>query len=391
VSGNALFRASAVAALALHAALLWARPGLHGGGDLRPHLRLIQRMAEEPGLHNVYPPAYHALGALLAFLFDPGAYAQAFSWLAAAALIAAFRVFQRSAGVPDAASALFAWSPYGFALTWCLPKIEVAGYACALLGLAALCRKRHALASLALLSAFFVHTAAALFLGLCGGVLALARRDPRGLAALAVGSLLALPLLGAHLAAGCSLAEALLFSEGDYLRAAPRGFEPGHLLRALLLANPIALALAARAAPSLLRSHREIAWVCAVIAGLYVNELWLLPFGARTTLDLVRGLTVFAIPVAIAAGVGLRGKPRLALAAVATSAALTLALLRFLLPATCVSQPVDVTSVGQIEVQRCVFRWRGPRPSGSGRGAELPQVLPDRGVEGPAHLQPPMQ
>jgi len=391
VSGGAIFRASAVAALALHAALLWARPGLHGGGDLRPHLRLIERMAEDPGLHNVYPPAYHALGALLAPLADPAAYAQGFAWLAAAALIAAFRVFQRSAELPDAASALFAWSPYTFALTSCLPKIEVAGYACALLGLAALCRRRHALASLALLAAFFVHTAAALFLGLCGGVLALARRDRRGLVALAVGTLLALPLLGAHLAAGCSLAEALLFSEGDYLRAAPRGFDAGHLLRAALLANPIALALAVRAAPSLLREHRGIGWVCVVIAALYANELWLLPFGARTTLDLVRGLTVFAIPVAIAAGVGLRGKPRATLATLAASAALTLALLRFVVPGTCVSQPLDVTSVGRIEVQRCVFRWRGPAPARSGRGAELPQVVPDRRIEGPAPFERPAQ
>jgi hypothetical protein len=391
VSGYALFRASAIAALALHAALLWARPGLHGGGDLRPHLRLIERMAEDPGLHNVYPPAYHALGALLAPLADPAAYAQGFAWLAAAALIAAFRVFQRSAGLPDAASALFAWSPYTFALTACLPKIEVAGYACALLGLAALCRNRYALVSLSLLAAFFVHTAAALFLGLCGGVLALARRDPRGLAALAVGSLLALPLIGAHLAEGCSLAQALLFSEGDYLRAAPRRFDPGHPLRALLLANPIALALAARAVPALRREHREVAWVCAAIAALYANELWLLPFGARTTLDLVRGLSVFAIPVAIAAGIALRGKPRAALAAVAASAALTLALLRFAVPATCVSQPVDLTSIDRIEVQRCVFRWRGPAPARSGRGAELPQVVPDRGVEGPAQLERPTQ
>ncbi len=390
MSGAALFRASAVAALALHAALLWARPGLHGGADLRPHLRLIQRMLEHPGLHTVYPPAYHALGALLSPLVDPGAYAEAFSWLAAAALIAAFRVFQRSAGLPDAASALFAWTPYSFALTWCLPKIEVAGYACALLGLAALCRNRHVLASLALLAAFFVHTAAALFLGLCGGVLALARRDLRGLAALGVGSVLALPLLLAHLAAGCSLAEALLFSEGDYLRAAPRGLDPGHFFRALWLANPIALVLAVRATPSLLRSHREVAVVCAVIAGLYANEMWLLPFGARTTLDLVRGLTVFAIPVAITAGIALRGKPRLALATVAASAALALFLVRFMVPETCVSQPIDLTSVGRIELQRCVFRWRGPRPGGrfeshapherpvapgggdSGHGAEVP-------------------
>src|SRR5262245_1163979 len=165
-------------------------------------------MAEEPGLHNVYAPAYHALGALLSPLLGLAAYPQLFAWLSAAALIAAFRLFQRSAGLPDAASALFAFAPYAFALTACLPKVEAAGYACALVGLAALLRGRPVWVSVALVAAFLVHTAAALFLGLCGGALALWRRDWRGLAALAVGSAIALPLPLAHLRAGCGLGEA---------------------------------------------------------------------------------------------------------------------------------------------------------------------------------------
>ena len=377
-NGSRLFYASAGVALALHAALLLARPGLHGGGDLRPHLRLIQQMAEAPGLHSVYAPAYHALGALFSPLVGLAAYPQWFAWLSAAALIAAFRGFQRSAGLPDTASALFALAPYAFALTACLPKVEAAGYAFALAGLAALLRGRLLGVSLALVAAFWFHTAAGLFLGLCGGVLALRRRDVRGLAALAAGSALALPLPLAHLRAGCELSEALLFSQGDYLRAAPRGLDLAHFARAALLANPLAAALALRGAPTLARERRDVAVLCALIAVLYANELWLAPFGARTTLDLVRGLTIFAIPVSIAAGVGLEGRPRAALAVVGASAALALAAALYVVPSTCVSKPVELAGVGAIEVDRCRFRWRDLR---RGR-AEGGEILPDRGVVG---------
>lgn len=377
-----LFRASAAAALALHAALL-ARPGLHGGGDLRPHLRLVQQMAEEPGLHSVYAPAYHALGALLAPLVGLAAYPQLFAWLSAAALIAAFRLFQRSAALPDAASALFAFAPYTFALSACLPKVEVAGYACALVGLAALLRGRPIWVSLALLAAFSVHTAAGLLLGLCGGVLALQRRDLRGLAALAVGALLAAALPLAHLRAGCALSEAFLFSQGDYLRAGPRGLDLAHVARAALLANPVALALALRGAPPLARERRDVALVCALIALLYLNELWLAPFGGRTTLDLVRGLTIFAIPLCCAAGVALQGHPRAALAAVAASGALSLAALFLVVPTTCVSKPVSLDGVASIALERCRFRWTD-RELRAGARAEGREILPDGGVVRPA-------
>jgi hypothetical protein len=378
--GSALFRASAAASLGLHAALLLWRPGLHGGGDLRPHLRLIQQMAEHPGLHTVYAPAYHVLGALFSPLSGPLAYPEWFGWLSAAALIAAFRLFQQSAGLADAASALFAFAPYAFALTWCLPKVEAAGYACALAGLAALLRGRPALVALALLAAFSLHTASALFLGLCGGVLALLRRDGRGLAALAVGSALAAPLPLAHLRAGCSLAEAFLFSQGDYLRAMPRGLDLGYLARAAILANPIALALAVRGAPRLLRARRDVAIVCGLMALLYANELWLAPFGARTTLDLVRGLSVFAIPVSLAAGAALEGRPRAARAAVAASALLALGACWLVVPGTCVSKPVDSSGIERIELERCRFRWT----DASRRRAELGEIRPDLRVEGTA-------
>jgi hypothetical protein len=370
---------SAAVALTLHALLLWARAGLHGGGDLYPHLRLALQMAESPALRSVYPPAYHALGALLSPLLGLAHYPEWMAWLGAAALLAGFRAFQRAAELPDAASALFAFSPYAFALTLCLPKVELLGYACALAGLAALLRGRPLWVSLALLAAFWTHTAAGLYLGLCGGVLSLARRDVRGLAALGAGTLLALPLPIAHLRAGCSLAEAFLFSQGDYLRAAPRGADIAHFARAALLANPIALALACAGAARLWRERRAVAIACALTAVLCVNELWLAPFGARTTLDLVRGLTLLAVPIAAGAGVMLADRPRAAWAAVAASSLLALAALVWVVPRTCVSQPIELARVATLEVDRCRFRWRGPR---SGTLPDRRQVLPDRGVEG---------
>ena len=116
-------------ALGLHAWLLLSTPGVHGGGDLTPHLRLVQHMAEAPAIRNVYPPLYHGLGALLAPHVGLSAYAELFAFLSAAAMIAAFRFFQRATRLPDTATALFALSPYGIALSVCLPKVEAAGYA----------------------------------------------------------------------------------------------------------------------------------------------------------------------------------------------------------------------------------------------------------------------
>jgi len=385
VTGVALFRWSAGAALALHALLLLG-DGLQAGGDMKPHLRLIQLMGETPALRSVYAPVYHLLGALVVPVSGLAAYPEWFAWGSMAALIAAFRKLQRSAGLPDACSALFVWTPYHFALTTCLPKIEVAGYAAALLGLSFLIERRHRALALCLAGAFVVHTAAALFLGLTGGVLALARGDRRALWALGAGTLLALPLPLSHLAAGCSPAEALLFSQGDYLRAAPRLANWTHWNRILLLANPIALVAAAMGASRLWRDHRPVAVVCALVAALYLNEAWLAPFGARTTLDLLRGLTVLAIPVAAAGGLWIASRPGLATAVVTASALLAVAATLWVVPQACVSKPIDVAEISGFDVDRCQFRWRRREPD-SGRSPEASQIRPDRRVEGAATIE----
>ena len=101
-----VFRVCAGVAVLLHLLVIFGNPGLHGGEDLVPHLRLIELMGEAPGLHNVYAPAYHVLGALLSPLTGLALYPRLFALLGALALMAGFRVFQRAAGLPSASSAV---------------------------------------------------------------------------------------------------------------------------------------------------------------------------------------------------------------------------------------------------------------------------------------------
>lgn len=361
-TGARLFWASAIGAGALHIWVLFGTGPLHGGGDLQPHLRLIQHMADEPGLRTTYAPAYHALGALFASSFGLGAYPKWFGLAAAIGLIAGFRSFQRAARLPDAASALFAWSPYAFSLSWCLPKVEAAGYAIAFAAFALLLRRQYVGLAFALVAAFWVHTAAALFLGLCGGALALMRRDRGALCALAVGTLGAVPLVWSHLAAGCSLAESLLFSPGDYLRSGGLDWTSDRAARVVALAGPIGVAVGAAGVARVWQHDRSVAVLCAVVLVLYLNELWLTPFEIGTTLNLQRGLTIAAFPIAIAAGLTLAAHARWSALVVGACAAWALATTLLVVPQSCYTRAIDLASIEQLDVDRCLFRWRGPAP-----------------------------
>lgn len=370
---------SAAGALLIHAVLLLSTDGIQGGEDLRPHLRLMQLMSQAPGLRSVYAPAYHAFGALALPWLGLAATPKVFAWIAAAALIGGFRFFQRSAGLPDAASAVFAWSPYLFSLTWCAPKVEAAGYALAFSGLGWLLRRRPAALALTLVATFWMHTAAALFLGLAGGVLALARRDGRALLGLAAGTLGSLPLPGAHLAAGCSVSEALLFSQGDYLRHAPAAIDAARLGRVAVLAGPIALGAALAGAPLLWRRNRAVSALCLSVVALYLNELWLAPFGARTTLDLMRGLTLLCFAAAIAAGTALAARPRIAPALLAACAAWGLCAALWSVPNSCHVRAFTPAEISATAIDRCSFRWRntiarGRRPNSPLPGAAIPSL-----------------
>lgn len=371
-----LFHASAGAALCLHAWLLFADPGLAGGADLLPHLRLIDQMGEAPGLRSVYAPAFHVAGALLAPALGPALAVKILAWLSAAALIAGFRAFQRAAALPPAAAALFPWTPYLFALSWCLPKIEAAGYALVFAGLASLLRGRAVGAGACLAATFFVHTAAALVFGLCGGVLCLVRRDARGLAALVGGTVAASPLFAAHLAAGCTLGQALLLSPGDYLRAAGRWSSVATAGRIAILAGPIGLVAGALGAPRLWREHRSAAVVAIVLAALSLSELWLAPFGIATTLNLLRGLSLLAFATAAAAGAFAGSRRGLAAALVAACAAFALGAALLAVPGSCHREPIDPEHAAAIHVDRCAFRWRKaaepPRSEAKPSAAQAP-------------------
>jgi hypothetical protein len=376
--GTLLFRGCAAGALALHAALLLRIDGLQGGADLQPHLRLIQLMAENPGIHSVYAPAYHALGAWFGQWVSAGVFTRIFAFCAAAALIAGFRSFQRAANLPDHASAIFAWSPYLFALSWCTPKIEAAGYGLAFWALARVIDRRYALVAIALAGTFVVHTAAALFLGLSGGILVLARRDARGLAALAAGAVLASPLFAAHLAAGCNVAQALMFSIGDYLRRAQPVNSVETWVRIVILAGPVSVVAAAFGAREVWYRNRPIAILCMGGVGLYLNQLWLAPFGVGTTLNLLRGLTVLAFATAIAAGVAIAARPFAAPLVLGACIVWGAVAAVFTVPESCFVRSFSEAEVSRTTVDRCRFQWRKNREVGADDSAESHPVRRSR-------------
>lgn len=355
-----LFPAVVLAVLALHTLRLLQSPGLHGGADLLAHLRMTELMGQAPAIRNVYPPGYHAIGALLAPWVGLAAFPKVFAVAAAALSIGAFRFFQRSAGLPDHASLLFALWPYSFTLSWTLPKIEVGGYALIFLALGLLLRRRYAAMALLLTMSFWLHTGTALLFGICAGTLALARRDGRALVALALGTLGAVPLLGAHLAAGCSLQQALLFAEGDYLHAARFHGTLDRWPLTLALASPPILGAAFLGAAATWRLHRPIALLCAILTLLYLQEFWLAPFGFSTTFDLIRGLAMLALPASVAAGVHLAQRPRLVPWLLAAAALWCVGTTFTVAKQPLFWRPVALEEIRDLRMARCRFGWRAP-------------------------------
>lgn len=348
-------------ALVLHVHLIFGREQLWGGADLVPHLRLIQLVGQGGLLHNTYAPAYHLLGALLAPVVGLDLYPRLFALAAAVLLIAGFRHFQRAARLPDAAAGFFCLTPFLLSLSWCTPRVEAAGYGLLLFGLGFVLQRRYLLLALTLALCFPVHTASALLFGISCGVLALLQRDVRALAALAVGSLGAVPLVLAHLADGCSVAEAFLFSRGGYSRPLRTPVIPEVWPWLVPLANPVALGAAALGACQTWRERPRIAALCGVWVVLYLNNVWLAPFEVRTLVTLHRGLSLLAIPVAVAAGVFAAGRQRVGDLLLLLTAAWALASPFWLVPQACYVAPLQLEGLTQVRVQRCAFQWRGTR------------------------------
>ncbi|NQZ95466.1 MAG: hypothetical protein HRU01_03050 [Myxococcales bacterium] len=357
--GDRLFRASAAVALLLHAWLLASADGLRGGVDLLAHLRLMEAMGADPALRSVYAPAFHGFGAVFAPVVGLEIVPRMFAFVGACAWIGGFRFFQRAVGLPAESSALFALAPYAFGFSACLPKVEAAGYGFLCVGLGLLHTRRYVGAAVVVALTFWIHTASALLLGLAGGVLALASGDRRALVSLAVGALLASPLQLAHLAAGCSLPEALRLTRVDYLIKG-RTSNLANWVPLLVLANPLALIAAGLGARALWRSQRPIAVLSAVLAVIYFNELWLAPFGQRISLDLLRGLSVLALPVAIAGGIGLAARRSLAPWWIALCVLWAIGASISAVPRVCFTRPISLSEIRGLEVSRCSFSWRGP-------------------------------
>jgi hypothetical protein len=367
-----LFPCLALAAVTLHALRLLQSPGLHGGVDLLAHLRMTELMADAPAIRNVYPPGYHAIGALLSPIVDLAHFPKFFAVLAAGLSILAFRFFQRSAGLPDHAALLFAVWPYSFMLSWTLPRIEVGGYVLLFLALGLLVRHRYAGLALCLTASFWLHTGTALLLGACAGSLALARRDGRALVALALGTLGAVPLVAAHLAAGCTFQQALLFGEGAYLHHAnlTGAFERWPIM--LALASPPILVAAILGVPSTWQRHQPIAVLCIVVIAIYLQELWLAPFGISTTFNLERGLAMLSLPAVVAAGVYLSRHPRvtpwLLAAAVLWCVGTTFTVAKDLMS----WRPVELAEIRELRMVRCQFGWRAPHAAHRKRAQPQP-------------------
>ena len=363
------FQGCAALALSLHLALIFGRSGLWGGDDLVPHLRLIQTPHVHGLVHNIYAPAYHVLGALATRIIDLALYPKLFAAVAAVLLIAGFRFFQRAAGLPSACAAIFCLTPFALSLSWCTPRIEAAGYGLMLFGLGFQLRGQRVALAVLLALAFYVHTASALLFGIAGGVLALARREPRDLAALAVGSLGVIPLLAVHLSAGCSISEAFLFARGGYTRALAEPLIPPRWPWILPLAGPVGVLAAVLGARELWRGHRTIGIVCAALLCLYFNNLWLAPFELRTAVTLLRGLSVLAIPVAVAAGVYASRSWRTGLLTLAAAAVFSLFASARVVPNACFVRPIELAEIAAVSVDRCQFLWRAPKRIHANPGA----------------------
>jgi hypothetical protein len=114
-------------------------------------------------------------------------------------------------------------------------------------------------------------------------------------------------------------------------------------------------------APLLWRQQRPVALTGGVIIALYLNELWLAPFGARTTLDLMRGLTVLAIPVSLAGGMAVAASPRWAGAVIAACAVWAIGAAALVVPDSCSVRPIRLVEIDSLRVDRCTFRWKAPR------------------------------
>jgi hypothetical protein len=219
-------------------------------------------------------------------------------------------------------------------------------------------RRRWFALAAAVAACFYLHTAAALLFGVTAGTLALARRDARALVALAAGALGALPLLFAHLAAGCTFAQALLFAPGGYARPLAEQLLPPQWPWLAPLANPMALLAAVLGAGAIWRRSRSLACFSAALVALWATNFWLAPFGIRTLVTPLRGLSVLAIPIALSAGVWGAERARREAVLLGLSAIFAVISLPLVVPHACYVRRITLAELDGVHVNRCEFLWR---------------------------------
>ena len=368
--GALLFWGCAGLAWTLHAILLLRSPDLIAGGDLPPHLRLMQWNAESLALRNVYAPLYDSLGGLLSGAVGLLVFPKLFAMASAVLYLLGFRFFCHSAKLPETSAALFALFPYALSASGCMPKVEFFGYGMAFAGLGCLLTRRYALAALLLAAVFWVHTAVALVFGFVGGVMVLAARDPRGLLALGLGTLGAAALVALHMADGCSFAEALLFNRSGYWDSPNAGLLPANWQSLAMLSGPLMVGVAVLGAKPLWRRSLPLAALGGACLLLYTNQAWMAPFGVKSVVGFDRGLPLLAVPVAMAAALSLEADRRARWIVVGLSALWLVTTAATVLPSSCFVRPISEAELVGLEVERCSFTWRSParKPQGRAHG-----------------------
>jgi hypothetical protein len=117
---------------------------------------------------------------------------------------------------------------------------------------------------------------------------------------------------------------------------------------------------------------------------LYLNNVWLAPFGKHTAVGLARGLSVLAIPVAIAAGVAIGTRRRLRTLVLAGCAVYAVGAAIWIVPDSCFVRPIALREIEGLRVERCTFTWSGPNLQ-----RRPPSRRPDaRGARAPRHRPP---
>jgi hypothetical protein len=123
------------------------------------------------------------------------------------------------------------------------------------------------------------------------------------------------------------------------------------------LAAPLVVALAVPGGRHLWRNQRSLAWACLALLVVGTNAIWLAPFGLRTGVDLIRGLSLVSIAVAIPAGFILTRGVRLRQVVLGLWALWLIGCTVWAMPRACHTRPISLVAVNELEVARCQFAW----------------------------------